>query len=523
MDDSVALKGAQNWPIWTGGCTMNISMSLLAHYLRDYDPVCSIEDDGLDIIGVRYLSDARVERFSEYVYVGAAESYFSDSSYQGDYLLVNKKSWIRCRNCSQEDLLNDILAAFEFYSLWERRLYQLSGTHSSLNALLSIVAEILPDPVLIFDLNGHLMNGSHLEVIQNDPSWSQIIQEKKMDAAYLCTPVRDSAGELIPDLMDKPQLLFREDNSDISAICMYLMQNTERIAFCVVAQTTTEQSERNTQLIGFLAEHFLLAQEFTHFSSSTRSDVAIIQGILDGKPVNPEIATKFLTHTKLKIPLQLIFARNHIHQNYTSRSLIIQETRMGAFPCFSMEYEHNLLFLIRSEDSQFFVQDLVRKIGAESYAIGISMPMYDLEKLPFAYQQACFALSHGTGAGIYSCRDYAMDYLISTLRAQELTAQLLHPAVDILQRYDQSNQTQLLQTLLVYLQQEQNMSETARLLHVHRNTMKYRMEKILQLTQIDLSDWQEQTYLTLSLLLKEPSPRPNPTSSAVSTALMSRV
>jgi DNA-binding PucR family transcriptional regulator len=46
-----------------------------------------------------------------------------------------------------------------------------------------------------------------------------------------------------------------------------------------------------------------------------------------------------------------------------------------------------------------------------------------------------------------------------------------------------------------------NQIHTANALFIHRNTLKYRLAKISELTDIDLSDPDEKLYLSLSLRL----------------------
>ena len=59
----------------------------------------------------------------------------------------------------------------------------------------------------------------------------------------------------------------------------------------------------------------------------------------------------------------------------------------------------------------------------------------------------------------------------------------------------------MLKTLRVYMQQSMNQIHTANALFIHRNTLKYRLARIEELTDIDLSDADEKLYLSLSLRL----------------------
>ena len=106
--------------------------------------------------------------------------------------------------------------------------------------------------------------------------------------------------------------------------------------------------------------------------------------------------------------------------------------------------------------------------------------------------------------GIHLCEDYACDYLLGTFRQLKTTATLLHPALETLERYDDENQTELRETLHVYLQQEQNQLNAAQLLQVHPNTLRYRLSRIREIANLTLEDPQELKYLRLSDWLQIP-------------------
>jgi purine catabolism regulator len=69
--------------------------------------------------------------------------------------------------------------------------------------------------------------------------------------------------------------------------------------------------------------------------------------------------------------------------------------------------------------------------------------------------------------------------------------QLLHYAEEILGpliRYDNTHKVGLVRTLSVYLDQRDSLKQAARRLHVHANTVAYRLQRIEQLTPLNLTD-----------------------------------
>ena len=79
---------------------------------------------------------------------------------------------------------------------------------------------------------------------------------------------------------------------------------------------------------------------------------------------------------------------------------------------------------------------------------------------------------------------------------------MLHPALDVIERYDRDNQTDLLNTLKVYLENDCNAQRCGRILFLHRNSLVYRVHRIQEISGCNLSDPTERAYLRISLLLR---------------------
>ena len=66
-------------------------------------------------------------------------------------------------------------------------------------------------------------------------------------------------------------------------------------------------------------------------------------------------------------------------------------------------------------------------------------------------------------------------------------------------RYDKQNATNMVETLDCYFACNCNVSETAKALFIHRNTLIYRIDKIKSILGRDLKDSEERLLLQLGL------------------------
>ena len=87
------------------------------------------------------------------------------------------------------------------------------------------------------------------------------------------------------------------------------------------------------------------------------------------------------------------------------------------------------------------------------------------------------------------------------LESEPATHDLLHPAIARLSAYDAESGSEMLATLRAYIDASCNQVECARAIHVHLNTLKYRLKRISEISGIDFKDQRDLLYLRISLEL----------------------
>lgn len=172
----------------------------------------------------------------------------------------------------------------------------------------------------------------------------------------------------------------------------------------------------------------------------------------------------------------------------------------------SLIYNGNILFLIGMPEGKEMqrpdyekIRELCRKYELSA---GISNCFHDITDLRNYYRQAMTAIEIGlTGEGkpdLFLYRDQYMSHLLRSFSNEEKPQIFCHPALKLLFDYDKKNNTELAETLYCWLAEERNASHTAEAMHVHRNTVIYRLKKIEELTNVDWNDFKERQYAVLS-------------------------
>ena len=95
---------------------------------------------------------------------------------------------------------------------------------------------------------------------------------------------------------------------------------------------------------------------------------------------------------------------------------------------------------------------------------------------------------------IYHYRDYEFAYAISRIQGLKIEE-------GVLELFEQPQHGDLLQTLEMYIQESGNSAEVIRKLYIHRNTLKYRLDRIQELTGQNPRSFQDLFYLYVLYVL----------------------
>ena len=131
--------------------------------------------------------------------------------------------------------------------------------------------------------------------------------------------------------------------------------------------------------------------------------------------------------------------------------------------------------------------------------LALSMATSDYYSLPLRFAQTMFTAEQAMNRpGIHKCEDYAFAYIRDQIASVLTISGLRHPALSVLEEYDRENHTSLRETLTVFLQNHCSILETANNMYVHRNTVKYRIARIQEITGLSFDDAEDLKYLCVS-------------------------
>lgn len=152
-----------------------------------------------------------------------------------------------------------------------------------------------------------------------------------------------------------------------------------------------------------------------------------------------------------------------------------------------------------------FVKQTKERIPQAEFTIGIARPATTPNEWQRSQQQATesWRLGRGwKGAAVTYFGDLEFYQLLTLLRNNMESDRFFRRTLGRLIAHDNDHNAELVQTLEGFFACHGNASKTADRLHIHRNTLTYRLDRIAEITQLDLNDPDARFSLQLALKLR---------------------
>lgn len=162
-------------------------------------------------------------------------------------------------------------------------------------------------------------------------------------------------------------------------------------------------------------------------------------------------------------------------------------------------YENTIVFLI-SRSRKEGIKDyeyiqLIEFLKANQLTAGMSNFFGDLKDARRFYHQALKSIDLGQKLGntevIHYYSTYYLYHIFEMCEKEEEIRFFIHPGMMKLMYYDQTHGTDFLDTLRDYLESPGQPTQIAKRLHIHKNTLLYRMDKIRSITDCKIETGDE--------------------------------
>ena len=365
----------------------------------------------------------------------------------------------------------------------------LSSDGISTAELISAASDMFGNPLLILDRQCRLLfgagTGSGTETGQGSP---------RMPAELPSEALRPEAGYRV--LEEAEPIAVALGETGIPAVLCRIRSDILIPGFAVLLGSNRAPESDDPALLaefcGMLGGRLwglVEREEQLSFESVLSS---LLEGRLSGDRLRYQLASVGLTMKQARCLLVLQKTDGspmHLGE--------IGEQLAAVYPnCRCMLYKDRLLALLKLERNRFMLPDQRARLKAylreNSLVGGCSNGFPMMTMLPEAYQQALTVLRIGVQfperGPINYLWEYAAYQMCDYLHGQLDLNAFCHPIIRNIVRYDAENKTHYLDTLKTYIATCCSVIRTAERMGVHRNTVDYRLDRLAELFDVDLTD-----------------------------------
>lgn len=477
---------------------MKLSMWILADWLWKYNPIIYIKDGVQTLRGVRlYTPDMPMEK--QNVYLGRAQEFIGSG---GDGVIcVHEHDMMLLDTNDIDNVLNEVLNAFDFYNKWADGMTESINQGCSLQKLIDDSHSIIDEPILAYDSSYKVLSYSSSFKHEVETKWKNLLVSNN---SLLGQMVSFKSG-LQKSSNTKSAYIANIPETNNRTIWVNLFNFKKYLGQIVVLEHKHKITEGRLHLCATLAHLIEYWIRYNDEQSDQKPESTLFSNLLENKhllkeEVNQQLSLIGWKESDMKVVVKLFLfdSSPEIHQK------IVDEVENNLHDCYTIFHEFSAAII--GNTSLISLEEIERELNVilkdNCCCCGVSFQFTNIMNLRLYYEQADIALKYGNpeAGSINYCSDYIMKYLLNVIKTNSKTA-VIHPALYILKRYDEANKSELYDTLYQYLLHERNLVKTAEILSIHRNSLLYRIKKIKELVDIDMENPYLRQYLLISFQL----------------------
>lgn len=401
-------------------------------------------------------------------------------------------------------LIDRIYSTFEdsvFILSCMEKLVEISSTGFGLEALFQNVYELMKIPMCLVDTQYRLL--AYNEGILDYPDFKKAVKKRVLPASRIQNINRADLKEAFLNYKD---LYFMWAKSDQEYILTTLIKIDQTETAHFLAYVGNENPLKYYKLVQFICHLISLELQKTVFYQHNESilENQFMRSLIENT-LSPNERVNFLHKLgwKENIPYQiLLLSGNNKKINPTSAQRILQTISPYLLEMHSLLY--NGYYVILSQINNPVLFQKLPELLKQFHLIGsLSSEFYHLSGMSQAYGQAVNAMRYllnGSFKGAFiRYQDCMYKIMCEELKKSCNVSQFFHSGTIALYQKDVIKKTNFLETLAAYLEFNNDPDSAAAYLHIHRNTLYYRINKIQEEYNLNLNSGMERVQILLTI------------------------
>lgn len=368
--------------------------------------------------------------------------------------------------------------------------------------------ELLGNPIVIFDLNMIVVACTETDV--DDPYFQHLKQHRTpsseliADAAWRRKILHIVQEDVTINTGDLPKSSAREH-----------LSKTLRINGTIVGQIDcaahfrpfTDMDVQILELISFSCSAMLYNRIVLQHPGISELDY-FLEYLLDGHRL-PEDAVQFRLSNLNWYSGSCLYMLCTDAYDVGAEFQFGQLSRMLSTSDKIVRYKQYILAVLsRSAPlSEQELEHLQTHAAQAGFSLGVSVAFSQVSEVRNYYNQACMALDIGQRVHpqkvLYRFGDYLEYAMLMPCCQSEDPLQFVLPGLVPFALDSQNRKLGIMRTIKLYLDCERSIQKVADQMHMHRNTVNYRISRVMDALRIDPSDGKQMLRLSNSLLILE--------------------
>ena len=500
---------------------MLISMDVLASELKDHVVEASLRPDtSLSLSSFQVLDGAPGSYDDSLVYlaVDAAADALAEMPAGSNLVCVGGSpageprddvNLIVLDGLSPFAAVNAITGVFQKYAALDERLSNAFADGASLQDVLDIITEIVQTPICMLDLNNCVLAQSTVLQPEGDKLWDAMVD----GYGYRYYSIIEESIPRVVEMDENGEDLWDGvNNVSGRRLRVYLLRRGGKGIVCFgmhSASPGTEPYERHTiQLaefaIGRIMSHLALFKEVK--LGRGKLSEQFLADLLDGRDIDAAsmaYATSDFGGGAPGYYLGLVLFKQPMQA--TDYDFALMDYIEALLPeCRCTMHKRRLVFFcpVGSEGGAEATRRRIEGILPDYLSRHdcfclLSSPFDSMADAASVHRRLVSVIPYLSADTVDSSRihhyhEYALYHALSVFGREVPLREACDPALTALVEYDRENNTEYYDTLIAYLMHGCDVSATASELHVHRNSLYYRIDKIKKLLGVEydsFGDW----------------------------------
>ncbi len=416
------------------------------------------------------------------------------------YILSTDADSAHVFNHIQDTLSGDYLSEKLFFSLIKDR---------GLQSIMDIGFEMIGRPIYLVDSSFKLIALTG-EASSDDPLWTELVSQGYFSYKSV---LMFQALKSIEKVNTSKKTVIMDRYSDYNPVAITAVFINRQLAANLVAIGSDKPFSQN-ELEAFSLLKDVISTELQK-NKQLRSHKGFmyetfINDILEGKITKSDVIEERAKYLNLNLKENLYLISIFAKHDDASNSPIFYlgdlfERAVGGSR--SIIYNDHIVLLVSVNRDcpvpEADLDNLTRLLKENGLYAGISSRFTQISELRWQYILATKSVELGIHMNdnkvLFSYEDYTIYHIGDICSMNHDLRSFCHPAVLTLDEYDRVNGTSYLQSLYYHLIHKKQL-HTSNALHIHRNTLNYRMEKITRLVDIDWNN--SETFIHLCVSFK---------------------